>query len=164
MDAQRIKGELKRVEPKSTHGVRTIKMPQICVKALRSHHRRQEEECRAAGDRWQETGYVFTSSIGTPLIYRNVLREFYKVLEAAHLSRVRMHDLRHSCASLRWPKASRQGCPGASCHSDIRLTKATYQHLYDESRTEAVRRMDNILGSMATKTATKARHSKTHAA
>ena len=43
---------------------------------------------------WKETGYVFTSTIGTPLNDRNVLRDFHKLLEAAGLPRRCLHDLR----------------------------------------------------------------------
>jgi len=46
------------------------------------------------------TGPVFTTPIGTPLDERNVRREFDNVLTAAKLPGMRIHDLRHTCASL----------------------------------------------------------------
>jgi len=63
------------------------------------------------GERWQETGLVFTTAprkwakagrkkVGTALEPRNVLRVLHGLLDAAKLPRVRFHDLRHSSASL----------------------------------------------------------------
>lgn len=44
---------------------------------------------------------IFTSSIGTPLDERNVLRMFQaKVLTRAGLPKMRIHDLRHSAAAI----------------------------------------------------------------
>jgi hypothetical protein len=43
---------------------------------------------------------VFTSPIGTPIDPRNDFREFRKLLARAGLLPVRLHDLRHTAASL----------------------------------------------------------------
>ena len=34
---------------------------------LVAHRAKQAEEKRIAGSRWQETGFVFTTTIGTPI-------------------------------------------------------------------------------------------------
>ena len=61
---------------------------------------RQLEARLAAGGRWLDGGFVFASSIGTPLEPRNVTRQFKALLTAASLPNIRLHDLRHSCATL----------------------------------------------------------------
>ena len=43
---------------------------------------------------------MLTSAIGTPLEPRNVTRQFKGLLTAAKLPDMRLHDLRHSCATL----------------------------------------------------------------
>ena len=43
---------------------------------------------------------MFTSSIGTPIDLRNVTRAFKAVLKTAEMPMIRLHDLRHSCATL----------------------------------------------------------------
>jgi integrase len=43
---------------------------------------------------------VFTTPIGTPVDPRNDYREFKKLLGKAGLPPVRLHDLRHTAASL----------------------------------------------------------------
>jgi integrase len=54
----------------------------------------------AAGRHWQDRGFVLTSALGTPLEPRNVTRQFKALLTAAKLPDMRLHDLRHSCATL----------------------------------------------------------------
>jgi hypothetical protein len=67
-------------------------------------------ERQFAGDRWKETGYVFTSTIGTPLTDRNVPRDFHKLLEAAALPRRRFRDFRRACVSHAQEEAEDAGC------------------------------------------------------
>ena len=86
--------------PKTNAGRRTLPLPRTALDALRSHRTRQAAERLAVGPRWNETGFVFTSPIGTPLDPRNVTREFHEVCERAGLGRRRMHALRHSAATL----------------------------------------------------------------
>jgi integrase len=43
---------------------------------------------------------VLTSAVGTPLEPRNVTRQFKALLTAAQLPDMRLHDLRHSSATL----------------------------------------------------------------
>ena len=43
---------------------------------------------------------MFTTPIGTPVDPRNDFREFRKLLARAGLPPVRLHDLRHTAASL----------------------------------------------------------------
>jgi len=126
---QRVEGKLCRVEPKSEESHRVIPLEPFCVAALKRHRAQQALERAAAGEDWRETGYVFTSGIGTPLIDRNVLRDFYALLKYAKLERRRFHDLRHAAVSL----LAAQGVDDKTIaeivgHSDVRLTKNVYQH------------------------------------
>jgi len=58
--------------------------------------------------------FVFTTGIGTPLEPRNLERAFSEILLAAKLPRVRIHDLRHTAATLLlvqgFIRASRWNC------------------------------------------------------
>lgn len=95
---QRMPGGLQRTEPKSDRSRRTIAMPTIVAKALRGHRARQLTKRLAAGSRWQETGFVFTTTLGTPMDERAVHKRFKAVLAGAGLRNQRFHDLRHACA------------------------------------------------------------------
>jgi integrase len=79
--------------------------------------------------------------VGTPWSPRNDYRDFLKILEAAGLRRVRLHDLRHTAASLMLT----QGVPARVVmqvlgHSQIAITLNTYSHVAPElSRSAADR-------------------------
>src|SRR5262249_9109988 len=64
---QRIERKLQLVATKRERSRRTIMLPQVCLSALRAHRVRQERERAQAGKRWQETGFVFTTTIGTSM-------------------------------------------------------------------------------------------------
>ena len=63
-------------DTKTEKSRRTLALPQSAVTALREHRKRQAEARLAAGPLWQETGLVFTSSLGTPLDASHVRRDF----------------------------------------------------------------------------------------
>jgi len=100
----RVKTKVQFTELKSSRSRRTIALPAVAITALRTHRIRQLEARLAAGGRWKDDGLVFTSSVGTPMEPRNVTRQFKALLRAAKLPNIRLHDLRHSCATLCSPK------------------------------------------------------------
>lgn len=144
---QRMKGQgLVHMPPKSPKSRRTIPLPASCVAGLKAHFERQHQERLLAGSRWKETGHVFTSTIGTPIDDRKILKEFNALVAAAKLPKQRFHDLRHACISL----LGAQGVPLKVIaeivgHSDIRLTQNVYQHVYQESKRDAAAQMDRLL-------------------
>jgi len=140
------KGRLTLLPPKSVKSRRSFDLPATCVNRLRSHRIRQDQERELAGSRWKNTGYVFTSTIGTPIDDRKILKEFNALVEAAKLPKQRFHDLRHACVSL----LRAQGVPDKVIaeilgHSDIRLTQNVYQHVYSEAKRDAAGKMDALL-------------------
>jgi integrase len=143
-----IKTSLHVVEPKSARSRRTIALPTVAVTALRAHRVRQLENRLAAGARWREGGFVFTSGIGTPVEPRRITREFRVLLTGAGLPPIRLHDLRHSCATLLLAQGvSPRVVMETLGHSQVSLTLNTYSHVLPVLQQEAARKMDAILGS-----------------
>lgn len=145
---QRIRGRgIIRVPPKTERSRRTLPIPRMVLDALRSHRKRQLEERLQAGSEWQDTGYVFTSFVGTPLDGQNVLKAFRLVLANAELPiTTRLHDLRHGAATF----LLAQGVPARVVmsilgHSQIALTMDTYSHVLDPMLQDAASKMDDIL-------------------
>jgi integrase len=144
---QRIDGKLVLVEPKSERGRRTIALPDFAVKALRQHRARQTEERLLAGKRWQQTGYVFTTTIGTAMDGISVTRRFQRILKNAGLPRQRFHDLRHAAASLLLAQGvNPRVVMEILGHSQISLTLNTYSHVIPSLQRDATRRMDGLFG------------------
>ena len=101
-----------------------------------------------AGSRWRSEGLVFASTIGTPLDERNVRREFVDLLKTAKLPVMRIHDLRHSYATIllaagEHPKVVQETLG----HSSVQLTLDTYSHLLPDMglKERAAARLDALL-------------------
>jgi len=144
------KGHLVMLPPKSQKSRRTLDLPATCVTIIRAHLDRQQQERKTAGSRWKDTGYVFTSTIGTPIDDRKILKEFNALVKAAGVPKQRFHDLRHACVSL----LRAQGVPTKVIadilgHSDIRLTQNVYQHVYSEAKRAAADTMNALLTGLA---------------
>jgi integrase len=145
---QRRDGALQRVPLKTEESRRTLALPAVALAALRRQRTRQKEARLLAGSRWQETGYVFTSTIGTPIDARNLIREYHDALQRAELPSARFHDLRHSAASILLAMgASLHEVKEALGHSRIATTSDVYAHLLDSVRQETAARMDRAFGT-----------------
>jgi hypothetical protein len=55
-------------------------LPERCVEALRRQRAQQAADRLSAGERWRETGLVFTTSVGTKMLAGNVRRDFRRAL------------------------------------------------------------------------------------
>ncbi|MBA2669252.1 MAG: site-specific integrase [Gemmatimonadetes bacterium] len=142
-----VKTTVNVTELKTARSRRTIALPSVAVRALRTHRVRQLEARLVAGGRWADGDFVFASSTGTPMDPRNVTRQFKALLKEAELPDMRLHDLRHSCATL----LLAQGVDPRTImetlgHSQISLTLNTYSHVLPALKQEAALKMDIVLG------------------
>lgn len=156
---QVVKGQLVLQELKTEKSRRTLVLPDVCIKALRTHRTRQREERLKAGPRWVDSGLVFTTyrtyregkglrrKVGAGLHPRNVTRVLDAVLTAAPLPHKRFHDLRHSAASLLIARGVELAEVSMLLgHSELRVTMDCYAHLQKQTAAKAARHMDAILG------------------
>jgi len=138
---------LRLVPPKTPRSRRTVPLADLLVDSLKLRREQQDADRAKAGEFWEEWGLVFTTKVGTPWSPRNDYRNFLKILEAAGLRRVRLHDLRHTAASLMLT----QGVPARVVmqtlgHSQIGITLNTYSHVSPELSRSAADRMQALLG------------------
>jgi integrase len=143
---RRAGGGLVLVPPKSRAGRRTIPMPVQLVEALRTHRVAQATERLAAGSMWTDSGVVFTGPNGKPLDPRADHREWQRLLRKAGVPPARLHDARHTAATL----LLAQGVPARVLmellgHSQITLTLGTYTHVVPELARDAAARMGDAL-------------------
>ena len=143
-----IKTSLNIVEPKSARSRRTIALPAVTVAALRRHRRQQLKARLAAGKNWRDTGLVFTTSIGTPIEPSNLAKAFKRLLTDADLPSIRLHDLRHTAATLLLTQGvSPRVVMETLGHSQISLTMNTYSHVLPELQREAAEKMNALLSA-----------------
>jgi integrase len=98
-----------------------------------------------AGTRWQEREYVFTTGIGTPMEPRNLERAYCQILTLAGLHHIRIHDLRHTAATLLLTQGVHPRVVMELLgHSQIAVTMR-YSHMVPALRKEAADQMDAVL-------------------
>ncbi|HVM28217.1 MAG TPA: site-specific integrase [Mycobacteriales bacterium] len=143
---QRVEGALVRADmPKTKSSRRALPLPEVVVEALRAHRAAQVQE-RLASRAWADQTLVFTTSIGTPLEPRNVLRSFHALCDRAEVRRVRFHDLRHAAASfLLLQGVDLRVVMGTLGHSRLATTSDLYTHLLEPVQRAAADRMDDLL-------------------
>ena len=147
---QRVEGQLQLVPPKSTRSIRTIPIPDIAMHALKRHQTRQEEEARAAGHKWTGSGFVFTTSIGTPLDGDNVTKRFKRLLREAGIRDQRFHDLRHCCGTLLVAQGVHPRVVMEILgHSQISVTMNTYASVNHDLQQNAMAKLNNVLSTDA---------------
>ena len=135
------------VPPKTARSRRIVPLPDAVVDALKLRREQQETDRLAAGvEFWEDWLLVFTTRFGTPLSPRNNYRDFRRLVGAAGLRRVRLHDLRHTAASLMLAQGvSPRVVMEILGHSQISVTMNTYSHVTPASSREAVARVEGLL-------------------
>lgn len=133
-------------EPKSARSRRTVYLASGTVEVLQRHLGHQRRARLAAGPAWADGDLVFCNVIGRPQEADKVSRAFWKALELAQLPRIRIHDLRHTAATLLLLRAVHpkivQELLG---HSSVALTLDTYSHATPALHAEAVVHMQELL-------------------
>jgi integrase len=135
---------------KTRNGRRTIALGDRTCEILRQHYDRQHETQKKAGEAWQEYGLIFTSANGTPIHFRNLLRDFKHLLKAAGLPIIRFHDLRHTAASI----MLNYGIPVIVVsrrlgHAKPSITLDVYGHLIPSMQEEAAQKIDELITPVA---------------
>ena len=124
-------------EPKTAKGRRVIALDPATVEVLKAQATRQLEEQTNSED-WVETGFVFTVENGATLDPESVSRYFRQAVQKSLLPQIRLHDLRHTHATLALqagihPKvvSERLG------HATVSITLDTYSHAIPAMQEEA---------------------------
>ncbi len=110
--------------PKSRAGRRTLHLDPHTTRTLRHHQNTADHN---------PTGHVFTGHTGQPLTPWWVSRRFTQLVEQAGLPPIRLHDLRHTSATLGLAHGeSLKAVSTRLGHSDITITANTYTAVPDD--------------------------------
>ena len=126
--------------PKTKKGRRTVALDPATVAALRQHRTRQLEERLALGANYADGDLVVCGPDGAPIHPKTFSYRFTKTVKAAALRPIRLHDLRHSRATL----ALRAGVHPRIVqerlgHANVSITLDTYSHVDLEMQATAAR-------------------------
>jgi integrase len=134
------------VEPKTATGRRSVALDDMTVQALRSSRRARLEERLKLGSAWQDSGFVFVREDGAPYHPERIIVMFKRQTRAAGLPVIRLHDLRHTSATLALaagvhPKVVQERLG----HSSINITLDTYSHVVKGLQHEAAEKVAALL-------------------
>ena len=127
-------------DPKTAHSTRELFITDELDAVLKAIKQRQRVERLKAGSVWVETGFVFTTETGEPCDPRNALRALCVAAERAGLSRVGLHTLRHTAATLMLDA----GVPILTVsrqlgHYSVQVTGDLYGHVGEQASADAMR-------------------------
>ncbi|HEX6351241.1 MAG TPA: site-specific integrase [Candidatus Dormibacteraeota bacterium] len=140
------------VEPKTTRSRRAIELTQRAVDALADHYRRQALR-RLLTPSWRDSGLVFTNLKGCAMQPHQANVELTRALTTAGLPLIRVHDLRHTTATVMLeagihPKLVQE----LLGHKTIATTLDTYSHVMPALHGQAVRVLDHWLTDSGART------------
>ena len=119
-------------DTKTRKSRRTLALPGLCVDALRAQRVQQAKDRLAAGERWTETGIVFTTRLGTGMDAANVRRDLRRALALVpglNPSDWTPRELRHSFVSLLSDAGvSLEDIAQLVGHSGTSVTELVYRH------------------------------------
>lgn len=129
--------------PKTKAGRRSVALDKTTIAALRDHRRRQLEERSALGVPWPgQDDLVFSGLAGEPIHPGGFSDRFTRLVKRAKLPAIRVHDLRHTHATL----ALTAGVPAKVVqerlgHSSVALTLDIYSHVIPSMEEAAAERV-----------------------
>ncbi|HEX9353228.1 MAG TPA: site-specific integrase, partial [Streptosporangiaceae bacterium] len=137
-----------RGETKTKRSRRTLGLPQMAVEALRALLDSQAHERALAGERWQDTGLVFTTHLGTALDAGNVRKMFKRVCTVAGIADSwTPRELRTSFVSLMSHRGvSIEEIARLVGHASTRTTEVVYRRELRPVITTGAEIMDQVFG------------------
>jgi integrase len=144
---QRVGKQLRIAPVKTTAGKRDLTLLGLANDALEFRRAAQALDRGRFGSAWSDTGPVFTSGTGLPVEPRNLNRSFTRICQQNKLRRIRVHDPRHTTASLL--KALGVQAKDAQVilgHAHASTTQQIYAHVDDVAKRDAIGKLNKLLG------------------
>jgi len=136
---------------KTSKSKRTIPIPANIIKELKAHKTRQKREKLLYGPDYQDNKLLFCQPDGAMIEPKNFTRWFQTILRQVGLPKARLHDIRHSHASLLLkrginPKVIQERLG----HSTIGITLDLYSHLTPGMQEEASNMINDLFADKRT--------------
>lgn len=132
-------------DTKSRAGKRTIGLPDPLIALFKAQRRKQDVEREQARRLWHDEGWVFARPDGRPLNPNTDYHEWKALLAEAGLRDTRLHDARHTAATvlliLGVPTPTAMAIMG---WSSAAMAKR-YQHLIDSIRRDVAKQVGRLL-------------------
>ena len=132
--------------PKTKRGARVIPIDEQTVTRLVEHRVIQEQERALWGADWKDSGLVFTREDGSGIRPEYATRHFQKLAARFGLPVIRLHDLRHTNASLALSAGVAMKVVSERLgHSQTSITADLYTHVHQAVGRDAARQIAGVL-------------------
>ena len=137
--AQKLKGEDVETAPKTRSSYRDLQIPAPLLAVLKEHKERQQTASKSFSDDYRICGGE------RPLRDTTIEHKNTAFAKAAKLPHIRIHDFRHTHASLLVNEGINiQEIARRLGHSNVQMTWNTYSHLYPREEERAVAVLDKV--------------------
>ena len=133
-----VDGGVVESDPKTEKGKRTLPLTSELLEALQRCQAQQIKDREAALEAYGDSGYVITNELGRPLHPETLSSKWEQLLIAAGVPKIRLHDARHTCATLMHLEGVSIATIAAWLgHADPAFTLRTYVHSQSDALSEA---------------------------
>lgn len=109
---------------------RTFDISDTTIEQLKKHYTQIKIERMKNADIYEDNGLVIPTSIGTPLLPRNLSRIWYRLRKKARVKEIRFHDLRHTHVAISIKSGEQlHSIAHRIGHTSIQQLDETYGHL-----------------------------------
>lgn len=143
----KITGKYEIIEqiPKTKNSYREVPIPANILNKLKEHKKLQNKQRLFVGESYIHNNYIFTDDIGKPIDDKRPGRNLKSILKKLNIKPIKFHALRHTYATRLFenniPPKTVQALMG---HSDISVTMDIYTHVMNDTKLEAVEKLNDI--------------------
>lgn len=131
--------------PKTKNSIRTVPIPKNILSKLKDHKLEQSKNRLKLGELYLNNDYVFCNDLGYPIDDKKPARNLKSILNTLDIEPIKFHALRHTYATRLFeanvPPKTVQVLMG---HYDISITLDIYTHVMDDTKLEAVDKLNEI--------------------
>lgn len=131
--------------PKTKNSIRTIPIPKNILTKLKDHRLEQNKNRLKLGDLYSNNDYIFCDKLGYPIDDKRPARNLKSILTKLDIEPIKFHGLRHTYATRLFeanvPPKTVQVLMG---HYDISITLDIYTHVMEDTKLEAVEKLNEI--------------------
>lgn len=134
-------------EPKSKSSIRTISISNGVINILKQHKVKQNEEKLKLGKYYNDNNLIFATPEGNLINPSTFSRKFGNIIKESNLPKIRLHDLRHTNATLMLKSKIKDKVASERLgHSSTAITQDIYYHVLKSMQEEAADKLDKMLG------------------
>ncbi|MBI6105882.1 tyrosine-type recombinase/integrase [Clostridium perfringens] len=131
--------------PKNENSIRTIPIPPNVLQEIMQHKKRQDHEKELALNLYQDNNIVFCTEFGKHFDPNNTTKKLNRIYKKIGVEPKGFHCLRHTYATRLFEKnVPVKTVSSLMGHSDIQITLNIYTHVLNETKSNAVDKINNL--------------------